>query len=440
MITILENCLVPSCVLDEATRPVCPVLDERLNPAARVNIRIEKGVVLSIEPFTGEPLEGSDDLGGTLLTPRLLDAHVHLDKAHTWNRAPNRSGTFGEALAVLGEDRLKWTEEDIFQRANHALKCAWAYGTTAVRTHVDTGLPWAEGSHRAIAALREEWKGKIELQTVSLCRFEDYASEKGPELADLPLRYGASALGGMPLMNPYLNEQLDALMRLAVQRETGLDLHVDESGDPKALTLLAVAEAVLRNRFPYPVVCGHCCSLAVQSPDMQERVIDRVAEAGIHIVSLPLCNLYLQDRFTTESPKTSPSKTPFWRGLTLVNEWIERGTVTACASDNVRDAFYAFGDMDAFEVFLTGLRVAHLDNNLGRAFEVVTRAPAAIMGLPHHGLIAPGLPARFLSFASRSWSEWLSRPLQPRRLFERDRWILPTLPDPAELSQDPPLI
>jgi cytosine deaminase len=235
-------------------------------------------------------------------------------------------------------------------------------------------------------------------------------------------------------MNPELDRQLDALLHLAAERSIGIDLHVDESGDPEALTLLAVAEAVIRNKFPYPVTCGHCCSLAVQAPALQAKVLDRVREADIHIISLPLCNLYLQDRYTTENPKTTPARTPFWRGLTLLNEWMDQGTVTACASDNVRDAFYAFGDLDAFEVFITSVRAAHLDNHLARALEVVTTAPATIMDLPEHGRIAPGLPARFISFPSRSFSEWLSRPQQARRLFEREQWITPELPDRSQLE------
>jgi len=162
--------------------------------------------------------------------------------------------------------------------------------------------------------------------------------------------------------------------------------------------------------------------------------MEKVRTAGIHIISLPLCNLYLQDRAANRGTETGQAETPFWRGITLINEWMRQGTVTACASDNVRDAFYAYGDLDPFEVLLTSIRAAHLDNQLQRAVEVVTTAPARIMDLPCHGRIAPGLPARLIAFEGRSFSEWLSRPLQPRRLFEHDRWLQPALPHPSELD------
>lgn len=431
---ILENCRIPACLLSRQDRDRFQSGGDSLNPLLEARVSVDHGRVEAVEPAgPASPLPaGADveDLRGAILTPRFLDAHVHLDKAHTWDRAPNHSGTFAEAIETLGRDKTNWTEEDLYRRANYTLECAWAHGTTAVRTHVDTGLPWAETSHRVMAVLREEWKDRILLQSVSLCGVDQYAGPDGPALADLPLRHGASAIGGMPVMNPELDHQLDALLRLADERQVGIDLHVDESGDPGALTLLAVAEAVLRNDFSHPVTCGHACSLAVQDKSTRDRVIRRVREAGIDIISLPLCNLYLQDR--------QQGRTPRWRGITLLNEWINAGVVAACASDNVRDAFYAYGDLDAFEVLLAAIRIGHMDNDLSTAPDLVTTAPARIMGLPDHGRIGPGLPARFIAFEGRSFSEWLSRPGQARRLFENDRWIEPALPPYSRLSE--PLI
>lgn len=430
----LKNVRIP-CGLVDCSGDTFPVLDPVINPVVEVTLHIEDGLIAAILPASETRGLVGEDCGGRLLTPRFLDAHVHLDKAHTWNRAPNRSGTFAEAIRVLSADKENWTEEDLWHRADYTLACAFAYGTTAVRTHIDTGLPWAETSHRVMAALREKWRDRIELQTVSLSGVDQYAGPDGAELAAMPIRHGATALGGMPLMNPDLPAQLDALLGYAAAHGVGIDLHVDESGDPQAQTLLAVADAVIRNRFPYPVACGHCCSLAVQPPGTRDTILKRCLDAGIHIISLPLCNAYLQDRATTESPKTSTNRTPFWRGLTLLQEWQDQGTVIACASDNVRDAFYAYGDLDMYEVFVSAVRLGHLDYNLAQAPACVFSGPAKIMGLDKtHGRIAPGRPARFIRWASRSFSEWLSRPGQARELFEYENWIQPQLPDPAQLT------
>jgi cytosine deaminase len=369
------------------------------------------------------------DLEGALVFPGFVDAHVHLDKTHTWFRAPNRTGTFGEALTVLGRDREKWTEEDLLLRGDFAMRSAWAHGTRLIRTHVDTALPWAETSHRALAELRERWAGRIELQTVPLCGGADYAGGTAEALADLAIAYGASALGGFFVMDANLPRQLDCILSLARDRGVGIDLHVDENGNPQAEVLRHVAEAVLRNSFPHTVVCGHCCSLAAQGPERQRSTIALVKESGIGVISLPLCNLYLQDRRGASFPRT-----PSWRGMTLIHDLLDANVPVACASDNVRDAFHAFGDYDMAEVYGQSVRLAHLDERLADSVRVVTSTSADLLGRPEFGRVKPGAPAHLVVFEARSFSEFLSRPSPSRRCIDGEsiRAIAP--PDYRELA------
>jgi cytosine deaminase len=392
-----------------------------IEPAVLCDITLEGTGITSVVRSGGTPAPqgapgdtaGAINLDGAMVFPGFVDAHVHLDKSHTWSRAPNRTGTFGEALEVLLRDKVNWTRQDILRRAGFALHCAWEHGTRAVRTHVDTWLPWGEVNHAAMQELREAWKGRIELQTVPLTGISNYAGADGEAIADLAIRYGACALGGWSPMTPELPRLLDRLLAIASERGVGVDLHVDENGNPTEEVLRTLAEAVIRNRFELPVVCGHCCSLAVQPPQRQGSTIALVKEAGIRVVSLPLCNLYLQDRRGTGSPGT-----PHWRGLTLIHELLDAGVPVACASDNVRDAFYPYGDLDASEVYIQSLRLAHLDSRLGDSVGVVTTHAADIIGLPSRGRIAPGSPAQLVVFPARSFSEFLSRPGSARRLVD----------------------
>jgi cytosine/creatinine deaminase len=97
---------------------------------------------------------------------------------------------------------------------------------------------------------------------------------------------------------------------------------------------------------------------------------------------------------------------------------MDAGVPVACASDNVRDAFFAFGDFDATEVYLQAVRLAHLDERLPESVGVVTSAAADLVGRPDLGRIAPGLPAHLVVFPARSFSEFLSRPGSRRRLVD----------------------
>jgi len=394
-------------------------------------IALDEKSIIGVEPLSPAEVRACPSLG--LVLPEFLDSHTHLDKTHSWGRAPNVSGTFQEALENLSEDKKHWTVDDVYQRASYALRCAYAHGTMALRTHVDTGLGWAQRSYEALARLREEWAGKVELQLVSLASVADYDSPDGEMLADLPLRFGAKAIGGMPLMNREIDRQLDKLLQFAKERELGVDLHVDESGNPQAACLQAVAEAVLRNDFDGSVVCGHCCSLAVMPLERQREVLALVKESGVRIVSLPMCNLYLQDR-RLEGDKI---QTPYWRGLTLAHEFMEQGTPFACASDNVRDAFYAFGDYDMLEVYRESLRVGHLDRRLAESVSVVSSAPARLMDLDTegYGKIQAGSPARLVRFEANSLSELLSRPSIGREFWKGSGFEKREVPSYRELGE-----
>ena len=110
--------------------------------------------------------------------------------------------------------------------------------------------------------------------------------------------------------------------------------------------------------------------------------------------------------------------TPQWRGLTLIHELLDAGVAVACASDNVRDAFHAYGDYDMAEVYGQSVRLAHLDSRLGESPKIVTSAAADIVGRPDMGRVAHGAPAHLVVFPARSFSELLSRPCSSRRLID----------------------
>jgi cytosine deaminase len=408
---LLQRARVPAAVLPSSIANPAP---DPMEPSVLCDIALEGSKIASVaRSGASSTASNAIDLHGTMVFPGFVDAHVHLDKAHTWDRAPNRSGRFAEALETLARDKVNWTREDILRRAGFALRCAWEHGTRVVRTHVDTWLPRGEENHAAMQELRSSWLGRIELQTVPLTGIANYSGTEGDTIADLAMKYGACALGGWSPMSPELPRQLDRLIAIARDRGVGLDLHVDENGNPGEEVLRTVAEAVIRNRFGNPVVCGHCCSLAVQAPERQRSTIALAREASIRVISLPMCNLYLQDRRGPGFPRT-----PYWRGLTLVHDLLDAGVPVACASDNVRDAFFAYGDLDAAEVYIQSVRLAHLDSRLGASVSVVTSAAADIVGLPEMGRVAPGAPSRLVVFPSRSFSEFLSRPGSGRRLVD----------------------
>ncbi len=398
----------------------------RLPEGALVDIVIEAGRIAQIHPASTLAADGATDLAGGLVFPGLVDLHTHLDKGHIWQRSPNPDGSFAGALAAVGADRqAHWSLSDVRTRFEFGLRCAYAHGTVAIRTHLDSASPQHRISWPLFAELRAEWAGRIELQAtaiVGLPLLED--AEYASELARL-VAATKGQMGGVIYPMDRLDERIATLLRLAADHGLDLDLHMDETLDPTARALPLLAQAALDMKFPHAILVGHCCSLTVQSDSEIDRTLDLMAEAGIDVVSLPMCNMYLQDR--------TPHRTPRRRGVTLLHEMAARGLRVAVASDNCRDPFYAYGDHDLLEVYREAVRIAHLDHPHGTWYRAVCTTPAEIMGLPV-GRIAEGVVADLILFKARTLNELLSRPQSDRVVLRAGQRIDTTLPNYAELD------
>lgn len=402
---------------------------------ARIDITVEDGRVASVVPAGTFSLDAdlpAFDLDGGMVWPRFVDCHTHLDKGHIWPRRPNPDGTFMGALDNAEADReTRWSAGDVRARMDFALRCAFAHGTGAIRTHLDSIGPQTAISWPVFAEMREQWRGRIALQAVSLFPIDMALDDEAGFLAavDATARHGG-VLGGVTFLGASPDERtdlaLDRIVRAAAAAGLDLDFHVDESGAPEARTLERIADAVIRNRFPGKVLCGHCCSLARLPDDELARVIGKVAEAQLAVVSLPMCNMYLQDR--------ASGRTPRWRGVAPLHELKAAGVPVMVASDNTRDPFYAYGDLDMVEVFREATRILHLDHSGTDWPRAVAATPADLMGLDRHGRIEAGDAADLVLFRARSFSEFLARPQTDRTVLVAGRPIDTALPDHRELD------
>jgi cytosine/creatinine deaminase len=427
----LANARLPICLIADPTFLSATTDVEGVAPA---DLLVENGRLARIErPHSGRGDEiASVDLGSRQIWPMLIDIHTHLDKGHTVERSPNRDGTFQNARLAASADRPNWTAPDLRRRMEFGLRCAYAHGVSAIRTHIDTYPDCAERSWCVLREMREQWSGKVDLQAVSLCPIDLLQGVFGDRVAALVAQSGG-LLGGVtrPSIGNHgaptadIDAMLDRLFKLAARHNLDIDLHVDETQDPSAATLPFIARAALRHGFKGRVVCGHCCSLALQPEDEVDRTLDVLAEAEIAVVTLPTVNMYLQDR--------QPGRTPRWRGVTVVHEMLRRGIRVAAAGDNCRDSFYAYGDHDVVDTFRQAVRILHFDHPLNEAPALVGRTPSAIGKFRDHGQLAVGGPARFIVFNARSINEIVSRPQTDRVVIDCGDRVTEKVPEYAEL-------
>lgn len=361
--------------------------------------------------------------------PCPIDCHTHLDKGHIWPRTPNPDGTFVGALESVGDDRCAyWSAEDVEARMEFALKCAFAHGTKAMRTHIDSLQPQEDISWPVFQAVRDRWKGRVHLQAACLFGIDTARDEAWFNRLVQLVKTSGGVLGAVTYMVPDLDELLDRMFRAASEHGLELDFHADETDDLDARSLQHIARAATRHGYQGRILVAHCCSLARQPDDMVKATLDDVAAANISIVSLPMCNMYLQDRRTDGT-------TPRWRGVTLLHEMKARGINVCVASDNTRDPFYAYGDLDMLEVYRQATRTCHFDHPVADWPRALLANPAAAMGLDgSYGRIGLGDPADFLVFEGRAWTELLSRP-ESNRILVRDGHVVDrTIPSYDELD------
>jgi cytosine/creatinine deaminase len=426
----LRRARVPVCFFKAPIQGL--VVDDE--SCALVDLRIAAGRIDSIAR-SGSLAPGAlptVDLEGRQVWATLVDMHAHLDKGQVIPRA-RPDGTLDGGMLGTFEDRKRWTRDDLHTRMDFGLRCAFAHGVSAIRTHLDSQEEHAERSWDVFRELRTSWAGRIELQAVGIVPLTFFREERGTRLAD---RVAASKgfLGGTTdaigtyegAVNDELVALLDKFFGIAGVRGLDVDMHVDQSDDPAAFSLPLIAESVLRTGFKGKVVVAHCVNLALQPEAVIDRTIDLCVRAGISVVTLPTPMMYLQDR--------KPGRTPRWRGVTAVHELLSAGVPTAIGGDNCRDAWFPFGDHDMVDTVQQSVRVFQLDAPIAQAVAMAGPVPSSIIGEPSAGWIAPGAAARLILFSARTLNELMCRPQADRIVLHDGRRIADPLPDYAELD------
>lgn len=426
---LIRGARVPACMLAGSGWQVVDAI-------ASVDILVAGARIEWIRPAGVSPVvEGvvtHVNLDGLQLWATLVDMHTHLDKGQVMHRV-SADGTIHGGSLRTEEDYTRWTEEDIFRRMDFGLRCAWHHGVSVVRTHLDSFAHLAPRSWKVFDRLRTQWRGRIELQAVSIVPLGCLDEPWGRELAAMTADFGG-VLGGVTDAlgrhdggaDERLRQLLPRFFQIAKQHSLDVDLHVDQLQDRDMFSLPMIARAVLESGFAGTVVAGHCVNLALQDDDVVAQTASSCAAAGIKVVTLPTPMMYLQDR--------APGRTPRWRGVTAAKELLAAGVDVAIAGDNCRDAWYPFGDHDMFDTFQRAVQVFQLDDPLEQAVRMCGPTPASTVKSSLGGLLRPGGQADFIVFPARNFNELMCRPHSNRLVVRAGVPVRDPLPDYAELD------
>jgi cytosine deaminase len=313
-------------------------------------------------------------LHGKLIVPGLIDPHQHLDKTRTLGKIDNPQGTLLGAVDAFRRYAATMTVEDITARAERTLAACLAHGTVAIRSHANVDPEARLRGVEALVALRSRWQDRARLQVVAfLTAGATKAGAPAREWLEEAIRLGADVVGGNPNHADDPSGFLDMLFDVAERRGKPIDLHLDEHLDATRTFFHAVTERTRAHGMAGRVVASHCSALSALEPAEVARVIEGFAAAGIGVVTLPAANLFLQGR---DAAKLTP------RGLTRVTALQKAGVDVAAGSDNIQDPFVPSGSGDVLEIARWTFLAGHLaSNQLASAFEMVSYAPARLLGI-----------------------------------------------------------
>lgn len=343
------------------------------------DIGCRNGRIAEIGALPAGPAARTIPCNGCVLTPGLVESHIHLDKALLSERAPSLEGTLQEAIRVTGAAKREFTVEDIRARARAVLNLAVRHGTTAMRSHVEVDPIVGLQGLEALLPLKREYAPALDLQ---LCAFAQEGILQAPGTEDLlaeALRRGADLVGGCPYNDTDAEAQIDIVFRLAKEFDVDVDFHADFFDEPEHLHVRYIAEQTVRHGWQGRVAVGHLTELAALPPEEQDPIIHALRQAGIGVIVLPATDLYLMGRRDVRNVR---------RGLSPVKRLLAGGVPVAAASNNVRNAFTPVGNANLTLMGFLLTVGAHMGTarEVREALAMLTEHPARILRLPDYGL------------------------------------------------------
>jgi cytosine deaminase len=360
---------------------------------SRTQVGVRDGLIAA----SGEEAKEVIDLGGALLTPALVEPHIHLDAVLTVGEPRhNQSGSLFEGIEIWAERLKTISVEDVMTRARTVLRWQLANGVQHVRSHVDVCDPELRAV-RGLVELRKEVGDQMDIQLVAFPQQGIMSFEGGADLMRRAIEIGVDVVGAIPhfeISREYGEQSVKFAMALAAEHGLRVDIHCDETDDDHSRFVEVMAAETIRLGLEGRVTASHTTAMHGYNNAYAYRVINNIKRARMHMVTNPLDNAVLQGRFDGY---------PIRRGHTRVKELLAAGVNTCIGHDSVMDPWYPLGYGDPLQAAFV---LAHFGQMSGASelttlIDMITGNPAQALGVENYGL-AVGNRADLVAFAAPS--------------------------------------
>jgi cytosine deaminase len=409
------------------------VRNARLLDGSVVDLRAEDGRWTRIGAHVESDAFEVLDVEGRLVTPPLVDCHLHLDASLTAGRPRwNESGTLIEGIHVWGELKPSLTVEDVVERARQIVKWSVAQGTLFIRAHADVSGD-NDAMVRGLLQVRDEVAELCTIQVTAFPQDGIYARDGDEQRLEHALRLGVDCVGGIPHYEPTSELGLLEVHRvfdLARQYSRRIDVHCDETDDPNSRFLEVMADDTVKHSLSGRVTASHCTAMGSYEPYYSSKLHGFLRRAGINVVVNPFANSLIQGRLDVY---------PKRRGFAQLKELLAAGVNVSLGNDVIMDPWYLLGRADMVEAASLALHFTYMSGleEIPEVLRCATERGARTLGVEDEYGLEEGKPADLVVYDAPSALEVL-RLHPPRRwVIRRGRVVAETTPARTTLLGEP---
>ena len=356
------------------------------------DIAVQDGMFAQIAPQIAESAAREIDAGGRLVSPPLIDCHVHLDAVLTVGQPRhNLSGTLIEGIQIWSERKPTLTHEDVKRRATEAIKWEVAQGALFIRSHVDVCDPNLIAL-RAMLEVQQEVKDICELQIVAFPQDGILSFPNGKDLMDEAMNLGANVVGGIPHYEWTREmgvEDVNIAFELARRYNRDIDCHCDETDDPHSRFTEVMAANTMQQGWEGRVTVSHCTAMHSWDNAFAFKMIRLLARGRLNVICNPYDNIILQGRFDTY---------PKRRGMARLKELLQAGVNVSLGHDSIMDPWYPLGRGDMLAAASLALHIAQMSGHdeIATMYDLITTNAARTLNVTDRYGIEEGKPASFI--------------------------------------------
>jgi len=347
------------------------------DPGTPVDIAVVAGRIERIG--TGlAPAAEDVDVGGRLVVPGLVETHIHLDKAHIFDRCDISRGDLAEAISEVARLKRDFTADDIEARAGATIEKAVKNGTMRMRSHVEVDPVIGLTGLAGVRAAARTFGYAIDIE---VCAFPQEGLHNNPGTDALLLQAldeGAEVLGAAPYTDSDPKGQIDWVFATAARYDVDIDMHLDFALDPSELDVEHVCRRADETGWGGRVAVGHMSKLASLDPERLAAIAGRLAGSGVAVTVLPSTDLFLMGR---EHDRAVP------RGVAPAHLLCSHGVTCSLSTNNVMNPFTPFGDGSLMRIANLYANVAQLGRpgELADCLRMITEQSARLMNLADYG-------------------------------------------------------